>query len=103
MSEETTKDLKGPVSFEEKVLLALADINSRLGALEEKVERRMQDTRPIWERALAEIMEVNKRLASMERKMDILGKDVLTLRADLSGVDERLRRIEGNNEILTIG
>jgi predicted nucleic acid-binding Zn-ribbon protein len=67
------------------------------------VERRMQDARPIWERALAEIMEVNKRLASMERKMDILGKDVLTLRADLSGVDERLRRIEGNNEILTIG
>ena len=103
MSEETTRELENSASFEEKVLSALAAINSRLDALEEKVERRMQDTRPIWERALSEIMEVNKRLASMERKMDILGKDVLNLRADLSGVDERLRRIEGSNEILTIG
>ena len=103
MSEGTTKDLKDHTSFEEKVLSALAAINSRLDTLEEKVERRMQDTRPIWERALAEIMEVNKRLASMERKMDILGKDVLNLRADLAGVDDRLRKIEGSNEILTIG
>jgi predicted nucleic acid-binding Zn-ribbon protein len=100
MSEEVTKDMPDRRPFEERVLLALEAIDARLANLEDKVERRMHDTRPIWERALTEIIEVNKRLASMERKMDVLGKDVLNLRADLSGVDERLRKIEGDGTIL---
>jgi hypothetical protein len=54
----------------------------------------------VWERALAELMEVNKRLASVERKMDVLGKDVLNLRGDLAGVDERLQKLEGGGTIL---
>jgi chromosome segregation ATPase len=110
MSEETTKQTDGKEPFEERVLSYLTAVNDRLLALEEKVERRMQDTRPIWERALAEIMEtnkgiaeINKRLAALERKTDIVGKDLLNLRTDMAGIDERLSKIEGDSQVLTIG
>ena len=100
MSEEPTKEMPDRRPFEERVLASLESLHARLDALEEKVERRMHDTRPVWERALAELMEVNKRLASVERKMDVLGKDVLNLRGDLAGVDERLQKLEGGGTIL---
>jgi chromosome segregation ATPase len=110
MSEDTTQDMADSRPFEQRVLSALENIIVRLEALEEKVELRMHDTRPIWERALSEIMEtnkglaeVNKRLASVERKMDVLGRDVLNLRADISGLDERLTRLESGGEALIIG
>ena len=65
----------------------------------------MFDTKPIWERALKEIMESNQLLASLDRKMDILSKDMLTLRADQLGVDRRLKKLEEQDKdnLITIG
>ena len=58
MSEETTQHLPNDLL---KLILA------RLDSLEEKVDRRLQETRPIWEGVLAELKEVNRRLTTVRR------------------------------------
>ena len=106
MSEETTQNMDGNRSFEERIFARFDNLDSRLQVLEQKsdnldsrlqrLEQKSYDTKPIWERALAEIVEVKaeivevkERLTSLERlsdqivrKIDVLGKDMLTLRAD---------------------
>ncbi len=101
MSKETTQNLPDGRSFEERVFARLDSIDSRLQSLEQQAERRAVETKPIWERALAEILEVKERLGVLEqltnqmvRKVDVLGKEMLTLRADQAGVEGRLEKLE---------
>jgi hypothetical protein len=64
MGEETTQQLPNDAL---KVILARFDsMDARHTALEEKVDRRLQETRPIWESVLAEMKEVNTRLTKVE-------------------------------------
>jgi len=88
--------------------IVINDINRRLTTLEEKVERRLYDTRPIWEGVQVQLVEVLARLASIENrvesvethvghidaKMDVLNKDTLTMRADHLQLRQRVTRIE---------
>ena len=100
MSEEITQPLPSDLL---KLILA------RLDTLEEKVDRRLQETRPIWERALAEIAglraemqegfekvrgELNHGLRHEQRKIDVLNHDILEVRADLRFLDERVTKLE---------
>ncbi|HJU55971.1 MAG TPA: hypothetical protein VJ715_15405 [Pyrinomonadaceae bacterium] len=100
MKEETTQQLPNDIL---KLILA------RLDTLEEKVDRRLQETRPIWERALAEIAalrtemregfekvhgELNHGLRRVDLKIDILNHDILEVRADLRYLDERVTKLE---------
>ena len=103
MSEETTQDMPDGRSFEERVFARLDSIDARLQSLENQAERRALETKPIWERALAEIVEVKERLGALEqvsnqlvRKIDVLGRDMLTLRADQTEVEHRLDKLESN-------
>jgi len=103
MSDETTQNMPDGRSFEERVFARLDSIDARLQSLENQAERRALETKPIWERALAEILEVKERLGALEqvsnqmvRKIDVLGKDMLTLRADQTGVENRLDKLESN-------
>ncbi|HYG79495.1 MAG TPA: hypothetical protein VD861_03865 [Pyrinomonadaceae bacterium] len=73
MSEETTQQLPNDIL---KLILARLDsmdkrfdsVDARLTAVEEKVDRRLQETRPIWESVLAEMKEVNRRLTAVENE-----------------------------------
>jgi len=66
MSEDLTKDL--PSSAGEKLTQILSTVqrldstverlDSRLGSLEQKVEGRLYDTRPIWEKVNTDIAEL---------------------------------------------
>jgi hypothetical protein len=101
MSEGTTENMPDGRSFEERVLARLDAIDGRLGSLESQAERRALETKPIWERALAEILEVKEHLSAVEqasnqmvRKIDVLGKDMLTMRADQTGLEYRLDKLE---------
>lgn len=104
-SEDTTKDMGAQRSFQEQVLAKLEELGARIQSLETTVERRAFDTKPIWERALKEIMEINQNLRSLERKVDVLGKDMLTLRADQLGMETRLKSLEDRDQdrLVTIG
>jgi chromosome segregation ATPase len=101
MSEEPTQNMPEGRSFEERVFARFDALDTRLQLLEEQAERRALDTKPIWERALAEIVEAKERLKNLEqistqivRKIDVLSKDMLTLRADQAGVEDRLDKLE---------
>ncbi len=103
MSEETTQNMPDGPSFEERIFARLDSIDARLQSLENQAERRALETKPIWERALAEILEVKERLGVLEqlsnqmmRKIDVLSKDMLTLRADQTEVENRLDKLESN-------
>jgi chromosome segregation ATPase len=108
MSEEVTQNMPDGHSFEERVFARfdaldarMQTLEARLQSLEDQAERRALETKPIWERALAEIVEVKERLNSLEqlstqtlRKIDVLSKDMLTLRADQAGIEDRLDKLE---------
>jgi hypothetical protein len=83
MSEETTKSFNGEESFEARVLRELVAINSRLSALEDKVEARLHDTRPIWESVLSRITMIGS-------KMDVLAQDMLDVRAHIELLNRRV-------------
>jgi len=114
MNEETTQQLPNDIL---RLILARLDsidsniqsLDTRQTALEEKVDRRLQETRPIWERALAEIAELrtemregfekvrgelNHGLRRVDLKIDILNHDILEVRADLRYMDERVTKLE---------
>ena len=100
-------------------------LDVRVGALESQSERRALETKPIWERALAEIGEVKLDLREvktglgevrsgltevkehvgaledatrlMAGKLDILNRDLTTLRAEQSGLEDRVEKLESKN------
>ena len=66
MSEDLTKKLpKG----DDNVALILQNIDSRLQNLEQKVDVRLQDTRPIWEKVLADVAQLQEGQTRLEATM----------------------------------
>lgn len=83
MSEEQTDRLEGGTPFEIRVLRELSNLNNRLTTLEEKVDARLYDTRPIWEAVLG-------RLDRIEAKLDVFGRDLIETRTDVRALEKRL-------------
>ena len=97
----------------------LSNVEGRLSALEDKVDRRLQDTRPIWEQVLvrlegveAQLVSFDGRMVSFEKRLDgfenelrsslrsferqvgRLAEDVLKVRADQRGLEDRMDKLE---------
>src|SRR5437588_13115882 len=85
MSEDLAQQL--PDGDMKQVLALLNSINGRLTALEEKVDRRLQETRPIWEQVLSRLTEIETRLANVETR--------------LTNVETRLEAVE--SEVYDLG
>ena len=70
MSEETTQnlpnDLKRILARLDSIDTRLESVDNRLTNLEDKVDRRLKETRPIWESVLEQLKEVNARLSRVE-------------------------------------
>ena len=65
----------------------IASLDGRLTRLEEKVELRLYDTRPIWE-------AVQLQIARLDQKFDIVIKELYEVRADTALHDKRLTEVE---------
>ncbi|HKP73021.1 MAG TPA: hypothetical protein VJT82_08790 [Pyrinomonadaceae bacterium] len=98
MSEDLTKNL--PSSFEERVLAELAAIrqgttqlNARLTSLEDKVDARLRETRPIWE-------GVQQRLTAIESELNNLNRQIRALIADMFQMRVRVEKLEDNQQTL---
>jgi hypothetical protein len=96
MSEEQTDRLEGGTPFEIRVLRELSNINqhlngleARLTSLEEKVDARLHDTRPIWEAVLSRLDSIETRLDRMEAKLNIFSKDLIETRTDVEMLKKR--------------
>jgi chromosome segregation ATPase len=99
MSEETTQNL--PDGELRQILARLESIDKRLGMLEEKVDRRLQETRPIWESVLEQLKEVNTRLVRVEDESKDFRRMFRSAFSDISrtqgDLEDRLDKLEGRN------
>jgi chromosome segregation ATPase len=117
MSEETTQGLpqdgvRQILSRLDSIDSRLSNVEGRLSALEDKVDRRLQETRPIWEQVLVRLDAVEGQLVSFGGRMDgfeeelrsslrrfgrqveVLAKDVFEVRADQRDLDRRMDKLE---------
>ena len=73
-------------------------LDTRLTALEDKVERRLLETRPIWESVLEQLKEVNARLTRVENEgvdlRRLFRTNFIELLRAQAGFDERLEKLE---------
>jgi chromosome segregation ATPase len=97
MSDETTQNMNGSRSFEERVFSrfdaldsTLRDLDSRLQVLEAKA----YDTKPIWERALQEILETRRELSKRLDRIEAIAHET---RADLRDAEDRIEKIESRS------
>ena len=90
----------------------MADVKVRLANLEQKVEERLYDTRPIWEKLTAEISqlqegmreiksslteemrEIKTHLRDIYRRLSIFNDTLVTMQADYRDIYDRVRRLE---------
>ena len=93
MSEDATQNLP-QASFEERVLTALSTIRAdvaalgeRFTALEEKVDRRLQETRPMWEGVQAQVRK-------LDTKFDIVIRELYEIRYDHVILGKRVDELE---------
>ena len=71
-------------SFETAVKSRMDSFESRLTSLDEKVDRRLMETRPIWERVLSRLDSIEVRLDSLESRVGSLESQIGLL---VKGVD----------------
>jgi len=131
MSEDLTKKL--PMSDSDRTILTavqsldifvrgdlvtwISKIDSRLQRLEQIVEQRLYDTRPIWHRLVddigklqvgqqrleegqeglrSEVRELSSAVREVSRDQIVINDVIRKLHLDFHGIDERLHRLEVN-------
>jgi hypothetical protein len=85
MSEDLTKKL--PSSESEKIL---QQIDSRLQSLEQKVEERLYDTRPIWQKVVADIAQLHEGQAQAQEAQNRLEGDVRDIKISMRDMTRKL-------------
>lgn len=92
----------------DKVEQRLARVEQRLDALEHKVEERLYDTRPIWQKVVADIgqlkegqnrlesdvREIKVSVREINRRMGAMNDTMLAIQADYRDIDNRVHELE---------
>jgi hypothetical protein len=104
MSEDLTKKL--PTSDTDKltsILMTVQNLETRFAALEQKVEERLHDTRPIWQKVVADIAEVRSEVHDIRtsqrdglRRMSVFHDTLIAMQADYRDIYDRVRGLETN-------
>jgi hypothetical protein len=120
MNEDSTQNLSSSHDETLRQILAavndlqigVKDLQGRVESLESKVEERLYDTRPIWEKVVADIEqlqkgqqqlqgnfqglhdEMRKGFRDLKRQFSILNDTFLEVRADYKDLDRRVYQIE---------
>jgi tetrahydromethanopterin S-methyltransferase subunit G len=96
MSDELTQQL--PNDLLRQILARLDSMDARLTTLEEKVDRRLQETRPIWEGVLEQLKNINARLDRIEKEFIAMRRWARYTFAEMSiehgNLEERVDKIE---------
>ena len=101
MSDNPTREIPDSRSFEERVFARFDTLDLRITTLEDKVDSRLRDTRPIWEAMQADLANVKDDLASVKsdvkvisRNVMLLHEDTLRMRGDQRELLERVEKLE---------
>lgn len=88
----------------------VGSINSRLSALDQKVEQRLYDTRPIWHKVVADVaqlqsgqdalssqvLKLTDGIQDIRRDQSVFNDAIHKINGDLHGINDRLHRLEVN-------
>jgi uncharacterized protein (DUF3084 family) len=85
-----------------------AAMNSRLTTLEDRVDARLRETRPIWEAVLSELETLKAQMQSLQHQMKKLDekfnnviRDLYDVRGEVGLQEKRLAEIERRLNIVT--
>jgi chromosome segregation ATPase len=92
MAEDKTQDMPDALSFEERVFARFDALDARLQTLEERVDERLRDTRPIWEGVQADLRRLNA-------KLDQVIADLFEMRTNITVLDKRVTRLEDEKRV----
>lgn len=97
MSDETTQNMNGSHSFEERVFARFDALDSTLRGLDDRLqnlEAKSYDTKPIWEQALKEIVETRRELSKRLDRIEAIAHET---RADLRDAEDRVEKLESQS------
>lgn len=97
MSDETTQNMEGERSFEERVFARFDALDATLRGLDSRLqilEAKAYDTKPMWERALQEIIETRRELSKRLDRIEAIAHET---RADLRDAEDRIESIESKS------
>ncbi|HEX8722277.1 MAG TPA: hypothetical protein VF736_16805 [Pyrinomonadaceae bacterium] len=111
VSDDPTRQISDPRSFEERVFARFDSLDERIGrletkvdtldgrltALEEKVDSRLRETRPIWEAMQIRLESIEKEAKAARRGVTLLHEDNLSIRGDLRELVERVEKLESQS------
>ncbi|HKQ54229.1 MAG TPA: hypothetical protein VJT74_17765 [Pyrinomonadaceae bacterium] len=106
--DDKTQNLPDTRSFEERVFARFDamdarfnaidarfdSVETRLTTLEDKVDARLRETRPIWESMQQQLTEMATRMAVMEKTLDLIRSGMGELYGDSITVRSRIGRLE---------
>jgi len=101
MSEDLTKKL--PKTDSEKISLILTtvqNLETRVDNLEQKVEERLYDTRPIWQKAVADIAQLQEGQVRLKEGQARLQEGQNRLEGEMRDVKISMRNVVRHVEIL---
>lgn len=82
MSDTPTRERPGSRSFEERVFARFDTVDVRLTTLEDKVDSRLRETRPIWEATQTDMATVKVDLAKVKSEVKVISHNVMLLHED---------------------
>ena len=105
MSDNPTQEMPDSRSFEERVFARFDSLDTRLTTLEEKVDTRLRETRPIWEAMQADLSNVKEDVTKVKGDVKeikyiwkAMHKEVLRVRTEQVEMDEQLDDLKGRVE-----
>lgn len=101
MSDNLTQETPDARTFEERIFARfdaldrqMESLETRLVGLEEKVDARLRETRPIWEAMQSRLDNIEGEIKDINRNLKILHKDVVRVRVDQEELGERIEKLE---------
>jgi hypothetical protein len=98
MSEDLTKKL--PISDREAILTAIKNMDDRLQRLEQRVEERLHDTRPIWHKVVDDIFQLQAGVERLETGVERLEKGQGELRGDILDLSRVVRDVNRDQIVI---
>lgn len=89
-----------PDNTSQVVLGALKGLSDKITALDQKVDARLHDTRPLWEGVQEQLSEIRDRLGNVESRLGSVEGRLGTLEGRFEIQDERFQTLEGRFVIL---
>lgn len=80
----------------ERLEFSFNNFTSRLQHLEQQVNERFYDTRPMWHRVVDDMGQLQQGQERLEESQGVLNDAIRRINSDVHAIDERLQRLEIN-------